>query len=228
MPSSTTRFPRSVVHDPHPRRPTSARRRARSCVPFEITVTDVNDPPTAVDDSATVAENSAATPLAVLANDSDADGDPMTIASASDPANGTVVLTGGLPGAHTGLTYKPDPNYCSATPDTLHVHAQRRRHGHGLGHCHVRRGADRGQRHRDGGRGLGRGRDRRARQRHGHRRRGDDDRVGLRSGERHRGRSTGGGHRADLSAGRRTTAARRRTPSRTRSTAARRPPSRSP
>ena len=86
---------------------------------FTITVTDVNDPPTAVDDAASVPENSAATPLAVLANDSDPDGDPVTIASASDPAHGTVVLTGGLPGAHTGLTYQPDLNYCSATPDTF-------------------------------------------------------------------------------------------------------------
>ena len=63
-------------------------------------------------------EDSAATPLDVLANDTDADGGPMTIASASDPANGTVVLTGGLPGAHTGLTYQPDPNYCNSPPGT--------------------------------------------------------------------------------------------------------------
>ena len=45
------------------------------------------------------------------------------LASATDPANGTVVLTGGTPGAHTGLTYQPDPNYCNTqsggTPDTF-------------------------------------------------------------------------------------------------------------
>ena len=85
-------------------------------------MTCVDDLPMAVDDAATVPEDSAATPLAVLANDSDPDGDPMTIASASDPANGTVVLTGGLPGARTGLTYQPDPNYCNAAgeaPDTF-------------------------------------------------------------------------------------------------------------
>ena len=35
-------------------------------------------------------------------------------ASASDPANGAVVLTGGSPGARTGLTYQPDTNYCGA------------------------------------------------------------------------------------------------------------------
>ena len=47
--------------------------------------------PTAVDDGATVPEDSAASPIDVLANDTDVDGDPKTIASASDPANGTVV-----------------------------------------------------------------------------------------------------------------------------------------
>ena len=31
-----------------------------------------------------------------------------------------MVLTGGSPGAHTGLTYQPDANYCnSGTPDTF-------------------------------------------------------------------------------------------------------------
>src|SRR5690606_9185998 len=44
------------------------------------------------------------------------------IASATQPANGTVVLTGGSPGAHTGLTYQPGLNYCngvSGSPDTF-------------------------------------------------------------------------------------------------------------
>ncbi len=84
---------------------------------FTITVTDVNDPPAAVDDSATVGEDSAAGAIDVLANDTDTDGGPKTIASASDPANGAVVLTGGSAGAHTGLTYQPDANYCG--PDTF-------------------------------------------------------------------------------------------------------------
>ena len=88
-----------------------------------VTVTCAADLPTAVDDAVTVPEDSDATPLAVLANDSDVDGDPTTIASASDPANGNVALTGGLPGAHTGLTYQPDPGYCNdppgTTPDTF-------------------------------------------------------------------------------------------------------------
>ena len=37
---------------------------------------------------------------------------PKTIGSASDPANGTVVITGG----GTGLTYQPDANYCNTQP----------------------------------------------------------------------------------------------------------------
>ena len=80
-----------------------------------VTVTCVDDPPTAVNDSATVVEDSAAGAVDVLANDLNADGGPITIASASDPANGTVAVTGG----GTGLTYQPDANYCSASPDTF-------------------------------------------------------------------------------------------------------------
>ena len=88
-----------------------------------VTVTCVDDAPVAVNDTATVTEDAAATAVDVLANDTDIDGGPKTITAASDPANGTVVLTGGTPGAHTGLTYRPDPNYCNnppgTTPDTF-------------------------------------------------------------------------------------------------------------
>src|SRR5687768_1234681 len=56
------------------------------------------------------AEDAAATSIDVLANDTDPDGGPKTIASATDPANGTVVVAGdGL-----SLTYQPDPDYCNA------------------------------------------------------------------------------------------------------------------
>ena len=80
-----------------------------------ISVTDVaeDNPPVAVDDAATVAEDSAATAIDVLANDSDGgDGGPVSIQSTSDPANGTVVITGG----GSGLTYAPDANYCNIPP----------------------------------------------------------------------------------------------------------------
>ncbi|MDS4028772.1 MAG: FG-GAP-like repeat-containing protein [Candidatus Contendobacter sp.] len=82
---------------------------------FTITVTAVDDPPTAVDDPATVAEDAPATAIDVLANDTDPDGGPKTIASVTQPANGTVVITGG----GTGLTYQPNPNYCNTSPDTF-------------------------------------------------------------------------------------------------------------
>src|SRR5215210_1978937 len=67
-------------------------------------------------DAATVLEDAAATPINVLANDSDPD-DTLTITSASDPANGTVVLTPAAP-PYTGLTYQPDANYCNTPPGT--------------------------------------------------------------------------------------------------------------
>ncbi|MEX0781289.1 MAG: Ig-like domain-containing protein [Dehalococcoidia bacterium] len=81
-------------------------------------------PPDAIDDAATVAEDAVATAIDVLGNDTDGgDGGPIVIISATQPANGTVVLTGGLPGAHTGLTYEPNANYCNdppgTTPDTF-------------------------------------------------------------------------------------------------------------
>ena len=66
-----------------------------------VTVTCVDDAPVAVDDTATVVEDDAATAIDVLANDTDVDGDAFTIASATQPDNGTVVITGGNPGATT-------------------------------------------------------------------------------------------------------------------------------
>ncbi len=79
-----------------------------------VTVTCVDDPPVAVDDSATISEDSGANPIDVLANDTDIDGGPKSIASVTQPANGTVVITGG----GTGLTYNPAANYCNNPPGT--------------------------------------------------------------------------------------------------------------
>jgi Ca2+-binding RTX toxin-like protein len=45
----------------------------------------------------------------VLANDTDTDGGPKTIASVTQPTNGTVVITG----SGSGLTYKPNADYCN-------------------------------------------------------------------------------------------------------------------
>ena len=79
-----------------------------------VTVTCLPDSATAVADSATVEEDSPPTSIDVLGNDQDPDSAGLAVASATDPPNGTVVLTGGSPGAHTGLTYAPDANFCGA------------------------------------------------------------------------------------------------------------------
>ena len=59
------------------------------CVDATIafTVTPVNDPPVAVDDSATT-DGGVAVDVAVLANDTDVDGDTLTLASFTQPAAG--------------------------------------------------------------------------------------------------------------------------------------------
>ena len=74
----------------------------------------MNEPPSAVNDAATKAEDSGATAIDVLANDTDVDGGAISIQSASDPANGTVLITGG----GSGLTYAPDADYCNSPPGT--------------------------------------------------------------------------------------------------------------
>ena len=79
-----------------------------------VTVTCVDDPPTAVDDTRTVAEDSGATTFNVLANDTDPDGGPLEITAATDPAHGTATIVQGTPDL---VTYTPDPDYCSGAGD---------------------------------------------------------------------------------------------------------------
>ncbi|MDH3631818.1 MAG: tandem-95 repeat protein, partial [Gammaproteobacteria bacterium] len=72
------------------------------------TVTDVNDAPVAVVDSASVAEDGSVD-VDVVANDTDLDGtiDPTTVVITSGPSNGTVSVN-----ATTGVvTYTPNANY---------------------------------------------------------------------------------------------------------------------
>lgn len=82
--------------------------------PAKVIVTCVDDPPTAVSDSATVNEDSGPTAINVLANDTDPDGGPISIQSVTQPANGTAVILGG--GAM--LTYRPNADYCNTPPGT--------------------------------------------------------------------------------------------------------------
>ncbi len=70
-----------------------------------VTVTCVNDPPVAADDSASVSEDSAANQIFVLGNDADIDGDTLTVVSVTQPANGSASAQLGH------VTYTPDADY---------------------------------------------------------------------------------------------------------------------
>jgi hypothetical protein len=72
-----------------------------------VTVTAVNDAPAAANDAATVAEDTAIA-IHVLANDTDADGNTLSVSAVSTPAHGTAVL----------LTAGPDAGKVSYTPQT--------------------------------------------------------------------------------------------------------------
>ena len=69
-----------------------------------VTVTPVNDPPEAVDDEAETLEDVAVV-VDVLANDSDVDGDPLTVVSAGPAAHGATAIAGG------GVRYSPALNW---------------------------------------------------------------------------------------------------------------------
>ena len=84
-----------------------------------VTVSSVNDNPTAVDDTATVKEGTDATVIDVLANDGiapDTD-ETLTITETSDPAYGTVSIAEG--GA--SLSYQPDADYAGGDTFTYTV-----------------------------------------------------------------------------------------------------------
>ncbi len=76
-----------------------------------LTVSPVNDPPVAVADSATVAEDGTAT-IAVAANDTDPENSALTLTAVTQGAHGTVtILTGNQ------VRYQPAANYSG--PDTF-------------------------------------------------------------------------------------------------------------
>ncbi|HEY4178814.1 MAG TPA: Ig-like domain-containing protein [Kofleriaceae bacterium] len=72
-----------------------------------VNVIPVNDAPVAADDTATTAEDTALVlaPASLLANDSDLDGDTLTVANAFSATHGTVTVSGGT------VTYTPVLNY---------------------------------------------------------------------------------------------------------------------
>ena len=82
-----------------------------------ITVTPVNDAPTAIDDAITATAGTAATiaTSALLANDSDLDGDPLAITSVGAASSGTVSLAG------TTITYTPATGFTGTATFTYTV-----------------------------------------------------------------------------------------------------------
>ena len=72
----------------------------------------INRPPTAVGDAYTI-ECSAPVTFNVLANDTDADGDALTITSASTPGKGTVAIVAGR------IVYTPAASTCTGTTDSF-------------------------------------------------------------------------------------------------------------
>ncbi|MBW4616079.1 MAG: tandem-95 repeat protein [Desmonostoc vinosum HA7617-LM4] len=80
---------------------------------FENTPVVSNQPPVANDDTATTDEDTPVN-ISVLANDSDADGDPLSISSFTNASNGTVTLNDNATPANTTddfLVYTPNANF---------------------------------------------------------------------------------------------------------------------
>ncbi|MGE0039656.1 MAG: Ig-like domain-containing protein [Vicinamibacterales bacterium] len=72
-----------------------------------VDVTPVNDPPTAVDDAATTPEDVALTlaPATLVGNDTDPDGDTLSVTAVGDAVNGTVALVAGQ------VVFTPAPGF---------------------------------------------------------------------------------------------------------------------
>jgi len=78
-----------------------------------VTVSE-NDPPMAVDDATTIVAETADNIIAVLSNDTDPDGNPLSITGITDIANGTVSIGGDR------VIYTPDPGFVTVDdPDTF-------------------------------------------------------------------------------------------------------------
>ncbi|WP_194163481.1 tandem-95 repeat protein [Mycolicibacterium sp. P1-5] len=82
-----------------------------------VTVTPVNDAPVAGSDTVTTAEDTAVgvTAVTLLGNDSDADGDTLTVTGVSSGTHGTAVLSGAT------VTYTPNQNFSGADSFTYSV-----------------------------------------------------------------------------------------------------------
>ena len=83
--------------------------------PVSVTVNAVNDAPTAAADGATTNEDTAVV-VSVLANDSDVDGDSLSVGAVTQGANGTVVING-----DNTVTYAPNANFNGADSFTYTI-----------------------------------------------------------------------------------------------------------
>ena len=72
---------------------------------FTVDVGTANNAPVAVDDISNADEDSENNAILVLQNDTDSDGDTLTVFSFTQPANGTTTSNG------TVISYTPDPDY---------------------------------------------------------------------------------------------------------------------
>ena len=103
-----------------------------STATVSMAVTCGDDPPVAVNDGATVSEDSGATAADVLANDTDIDGGSKSIDSITQPANGTVVITGGGDGIDLRAEHELLQQSAGDDAGHIHLHAQWRLDGHGF------------------------------------------------------------------------------------------------
>ena len=71
-----------------------------------VSVTPVNDPPIATDDSLATSENAAAANVDVLANDTDVDGNTLSTTAVTDPPHGSAAIN-----PNSSVAYTPDPGY---------------------------------------------------------------------------------------------------------------------
>ncbi|MBW4487728.1 MAG: tandem-95 repeat protein [Trichocoleus desertorum ATA4-8-CV12] len=69
-----------------------------------VTVNSVNDAPIARNDSLTINEDAAATPINILVNDTDVDGDALTVINFTEATKGTLLLENGA------FSYQPNAN----------------------------------------------------------------------------------------------------------------------
>ena len=88
---------------------------ATSSIRVTITVVNIDEPPVAVGDTARATEDGSAVTINVLDNDSDPEGKALTLATTTQPTNGTAVAEGHV------VKYTPNPGYYGSDAFTYTV-----------------------------------------------------------------------------------------------------------